>query len=169
MKIFRFLFILLLLIAGNSCADIREKQNWKLTNQKGVCVINSGDLTTQYKFVSKTDKTTQPVITIILNSNEKDKSHTKLIFDWHMPKEHPPINIQTGSVKTILIKSCIAMKNGTTICYATGQNHKEIISAINTSNNIKVGIPNNNSTKSWVIRLNGVIELIERCKEENKL
>ena len=168
MKFFSFLFILLFFIAGNSCAVIKDEQNWKFSQKKGVCMINSGDLTTPYKFISRKDKTTQPVITINLNSNEKNKSHTKLIFDWHMPKEYPSINIQIGSIRTILIKnkSCVAMKNGTTICFVTGQDHREIISAINASNNIKVDISNNRgSLTSWIIGLNGVRELIERCRE----
>ena len=85
-----------------------------------------------------------------------------------MPKEYPSINIQIGSIRTILIKnkSCVAMKNGTTICFVTGQDHREIISAINASNNIKVDISNNRgSLTSWIIGLNGVRELIERCRE----
>ena len=168
MKIFSFLFILMLVIAGNSCAVIKDEQNWKFSQKKGVCTINSGDLTTPYKFITKIEKNNQPIITLNLNSNEKGKSHTKLIFDWHLPKESPSISVQIGNIITILIKkeSCIAMKNGTTICFVTGQDHREIINAINVSNTIKLEIFNHKgSMTSWIIRLNGVRELIGRCRE----
>ena len=67
-----------------------------------------------------------------------------------------------GAVKSTLEDA----ENGTTICFVTGQDHREIISAINASNNIKVDISNNRgSLTSWIIGLNGVRELIERCRE----
>ena len=166
MKFFSFLFISLFFIAGNSCAVLKNEQNWRLSEKKGVCTINSGQLIAPYKF--KEIKNNKPVLALNLNLNEKDKSYTKIIFGWHLPKESSPINVQIGNSTNILIKeeSCTAMKNGTTICFVTGQDHKEIINAINVSNTINLEIFNHkDNMESWVIRLIGVRELIGRCRE----
>jgi len=58
------------------------------------------------------------------------------------------------------------MKNGTTICFVTGQDHKEIINAVSVRDTIDLEIFNHkDNMESWVIRLIGVRELIGRCRE----
>ena len=49
MKFISFLFISLFFIAGNSCAVLKNEQNWRLSEKKGVCTINSGQLIAPYK------------------------------------------------------------------------------------------------------------------------
>jgi hypothetical protein len=166
MKFFSFLFILLFFIVGNSCAVLKNEQNWRLSEKKGVCTITSGQLIAPYKF--KENKNHKPILALNLNLNDKDKSYTKLIFGWYLPKNSPPINFQIGDSTNIFIKgeSCTAMKNGTTICFVTGQDHKEIINAVNVSDTINLEIFNHkDNMESWVIRLIGVRELIGRCRE----